>query len=135
MNPGDTATVERTFTQSDFDRFAALSGDANPIHVDPGFAARSRFGKTVAHGLLLLTALREVMERLAPDSRMIRHSIVFPAPTFADETMRLTVECTAVDGADATVRFRAARAGDGTVTGEGEAVLALPDGIIADRLP
>ena len=36
-----------------FDRFARLSGDDNPIHVDPAFSARTRFGRTVAHGMLL----------------------------------------------------------------------------------
>ena len=46
-------SIRRTFSQSDFDRFAALSGDDNPIHVDPEFAARSKFGRTVAHGMFL----------------------------------------------------------------------------------
>ena len=48
IKPGSTATlVRRTFAQRDFDRFAALSGDDNPIHVDAAFAARTRFGRTV----------------------------------------------------------------------------------------
>ena len=39
-------TLEHAFAQDDFNRFAALSGDANPIHVDAAFAARTRFGPT-----------------------------------------------------------------------------------------
>ena len=42
-----------TPTQDAFDRFAALSGDDNPIHVDPDFSARTRFGRTVSHGMLI----------------------------------------------------------------------------------
>ena len=53
---GQSAIAERVFSQSDFDRFAALSGDDNPIHVNPEFAARSRFGRPVCHGMLLYTA-------------------------------------------------------------------------------
>jgi len=34
----------------DFDRFARLTGDDNPIHCDPVFAATTHFGATVAHG-------------------------------------------------------------------------------------
>ena len=50
--------LERTFVQADFDAFAELSGDDNPIHVDHEFAANSRFGRTVSHGVLLYTVLR-----------------------------------------------------------------------------
>jgi acyl dehydratase len=50
----DTQISEvKTFTQAEFDAFARLSGDDNPIHVDPEFSARTRFGRTVAHGMLL----------------------------------------------------------------------------------
>jgi len=46
-----------TPTQADFDAFAAVSGDDNPIHVDPEFSAHTRFGRTVAHGMLLYSRL------------------------------------------------------------------------------
>ena len=54
---GETITRPLSFTQAQFDRFAALSGDDNPIHVDPQFAARTRFGRTVAHGMFLLSLI------------------------------------------------------------------------------
>jgi 3-hydroxybutyryl-CoA dehydratase len=48
-----TAGRERKLTQADFQAFAALTGDAHPIHYDEAYAARSSFGRCVAHGLLL----------------------------------------------------------------------------------
>nr|HMN66206.1 MaoC/PaaZ C-terminal domain-containing protein [Burkholderiaceae bacterium] len=45
--------TKRVVTQRDFDRFAALSRDDNPIHCDPGFARGTHFGATVAHGMFL----------------------------------------------------------------------------------
>ena len=67
IKPGAIATFCRTFTQRDFDRFAALSGDDNPIHVDPAFAARTRFGRTVCHGMLLYSTIcRALTDELGP---------------------------------------------------------------------
>lgn len=43
--------ASRTFDLSDQLRFAALSGDANPMHVDPVAARRTQFGEAVVHGV------------------------------------------------------------------------------------
>jgi acyl dehydratase len=42
-------------TQQDIDAFAALTGDDQWIHVDPGRAKDGPFGGTIAHGLLTLS--------------------------------------------------------------------------------
>ena len=47
----------RTVRQEEVDRFADLTGDHNPVHTDPTFAAASPFGGTIAHGLLTLSLL------------------------------------------------------------------------------
>jgi 3-hydroxybutyryl-CoA dehydratase len=49
------ATPARTVRKSDILRFAALTGDSHPQHVDPGWAESSRFGEQIAHGLLVLS--------------------------------------------------------------------------------
>ncbi len=41
--------------------FAAVSGDVNPLHVDPEFAKRSSFGGIVAHGTLLAAYVSAVL--------------------------------------------------------------------------
>src|SRR5688500_18589890 len=42
------------FSQDDALRFAAWSGDRNPLHVDPEAARRSVFGRPVIHGVLTI---------------------------------------------------------------------------------
>ena len=42
---------KRRFTQEDFNCFADINGDNNPIHVDPQFSARTRFGRTVCRAI------------------------------------------------------------------------------------
>ena len=72
---GKIVTSSRTFTQADFDQFAALSGDDNPIHVDPDYAATTRFGSTVAHGMLLYGVICGLIDEDFPGSTEI-----FPLP-------------------------------------------------------
>lgn len=50
---GDKAAVSKKFSPEDVRLFAELSGDTNPLHTDEEYAAKTRFGKTVVHGILL----------------------------------------------------------------------------------
>lgn len=45
-------TAEHTVTADEVATFAELTGDHNPLHTDPAFAARTAYGEPVAHGLL-----------------------------------------------------------------------------------
>jgi 3-hydroxybutyryl-CoA dehydratase len=49
------STPPRRVEESDILQFAALTGDTHPLHVDPDWAAESRFGEQIAHGLLVLS--------------------------------------------------------------------------------
>lgn len=83
----DLIRVDRSFSQEDFDAFARLSGDANAIHTDPVFAARSRFGRPVAHGMMLFTILRGLIAKLPNARGLTLWSLTFPAPTYAGEEL------------------------------------------------
>jgi acyl dehydratase len=95
---GQVASVKRVFTQSDFDRFAALSGDDNPIHVDPEFSARTKFGRTVAHGMFLYSVVCSVLgTRLpGPGTVQIEQELMFPSATPTGEEAEIRVEVTEV---------------------------------------
>ena len=54
-------SLGKSLTQEKIDAYARASGDFNPIHVDPAFAAATPFGGTIAHGMLLLAYLSEML--------------------------------------------------------------------------
>jgi 3-hydroxybutyryl-CoA dehydratase len=62
VNVGDKLPpLRRTVTQAQIDLWADVSGDRNPLHVDPGYARETPFGGTIAHGHLSLAWLGEMM--------------------------------------------------------------------------
>lgn len=122
----NTRSERRVLTQADLDRFAALSGDDNPIHVDPAFAAQTHFGRTVAHGMLLYSLICGLLSRQFPGATQITQNFMFPAPTFTDEALLLNSEVIAQEGAEVRLRTTIIRA-DGTITCDGEAILKLAE--------
>ncbi|MDB5460294.1 MAG: putative MaoC-like dehydratase [Caulobacteraceae bacterium] len=127
MTAAAAARLERVLTQAEFDRFARISGDFNPIHVDAGFAARTRFGRPVAHGLLLISILSGLAQTLRPGWRLRDQAIRFPAPTYAGEPM--VFEVVAVAGALHEARYacRVGRADGSATTCDGVIALGAPD--------
>ena len=91
---GHGKMLRHTFSQEDFDRIAVLSGDDNPIHVDPDFAAKTRFKKTVAHGMLLYGMVSRVIGDFVPGGIPIEQGLMFPAPTYTDEEVTIWVVVT-----------------------------------------
>jgi 3-hydroxybutyryl-CoA dehydratase len=53
--------VTKTVTQGAINRYAGVSGDGNPLHTDPAFAATTRFGGPIAHGMLVLAYVSECL--------------------------------------------------------------------------
>ena len=53
--------VVRRITQEKINLYAEASGDLNPIHIDESFAAKTPFGGTIAHGMLSLAYVSEMM--------------------------------------------------------------------------
>ena len=119
----DTLVLEKVFTQADFDAFAELSGDDNPIHVDEVFSAKTRFGRTVSHGMLLGTILRGMLDRLVPGARQVEQKLMFPSPTYAGDAMRFAVVRKSDDGRHVVADVSCERIEDGVITCAGEAAL------------
>ncbi len=120
--PGQAFTTVRSFTQRDFEQFAVLSGDDNPIHVDPVFATGTAFGKPVAHGMMLYGAICALLGEHFPGAAQREQRLMFPAPTFAGEAITIKAEIVAVEGQElrlaTTIRNPA-----GSLTCDGETIL------------
>jgi 3-hydroxybutyryl-CoA dehydratase len=66
---GDFPAVTDRVTQEGVDAYAEISGDVNPLHVDPEAAAASEFGGIIAHGPIALHAFfRAATEWLGSDA-------------------------------------------------------------------
>ena len=61
LTGSELAPVVKELTQDKINGYAGASGDGNPLHIDRGFAAKSQFGGTIAHGMLILAYLSEMM--------------------------------------------------------------------------
>lgn len=125
---GDRATIAKTFTQADYDRFAALSGDDNPIHVDPEFCKTTRFGRTLCHGMLLYSTLSAAYSNVFPGGGavLIEQELTFPGPTYTGEPVELSLEVIGVseDGRRAEIAGRLTRP-DGSPSLLARSVVAL----------
>jgi acyl dehydratase len=109
-------SVRRRVTQADFDRFARVSGDDNPIHVDSEFASRTRFGRTLAHGMMLYSLVVHLIRaELLPGSVELEQDLVFPGPIYAGDELIIDAAVVRVDAVlgHVEVRTRILRNGDG----------------------
>ena len=118
-NVGHQETFKRSFIQEDFNRFADLTGDNNPIHVDPEFSARTHFGKTVAHGMLLYSTICRVLSTQypGPGFLQIKQSMMFQSPTYTDTEIKVKLEVIDFQPAEKLAEIKT--------------VIILPDGKLA----
>ena len=96
FNVGDSAEITKTIEQADINAFADATGDHNPVHVDEAFAKTTRFGRTIAHGMLSASLISAVLANKLPGAGSIYlgQTLQFVAPVFpGDEiTARVTVK-------------------------------------------
>ena len=93
LKTGDSATLVRTLTHKDIEVFAAMSGDANPTHVDEAYAQSDVFHELVAHGMwggaLISTVLGT--ELPGPGTIYVDQSLHFHRPVAVGDTITVSV--------------------------------------------
>jgi len=126
---GQRATFSKTITEADIQGFADLTGDRNPLHLDAQFARRSRFGRPIAHGLLVAGIISAALGTRLPGAGAIyvSQSLRFLKPVYPGDTVTATVEVTAWQEDRGVVTLRTTCANQsGDVIIDGEAVLLVP---------
>jgi 3-hydroxybutyryl-CoA dehydratase len=127
---GDSASLVKTFSDQDVRTFAEISGDNNPIHLDDEYAATTRFGNRIVHGILtsgLLSALLG-MQLPGPGSIYLKQTINFRAPVFIGDRITAIAKVVKVRDKKPIVTLETiCKNQDGIVVIDGEAVLLAPE--------
>ena len=83
-----------TIDQARIDAYAEVSGDHNPLHVDPGYAAQTRFGTTIVHGHLLVGLIARAAE-IRCGERWAHHGrldVTFTAPVRSGDDAQVRLD-------------------------------------------
>ena len=93
---GQTASYSKTIRERDVELFAAVSGDVNPVHLDADYAATTRFGERIAHGMLTgaLVSAALAMRLPGPGTVYLGQSLRFRTPVKIGDTVTVELEVT-----------------------------------------
>lgn len=101
---GRTVTVRKTVSESDVYLFAGLTGDLSPNHVDEEYMRKTKYGRRIAHGALIVGLMSHASTKIITDlpGTIVSYGydrIRFPAPLFLGDTVTITYEIVARDEA------------------------------------
>jgi 3-hydroxybutyryl-CoA dehydratase len=126
---GDSAELSKTIREEDVRAFAELTGDRNPVHLDEEYAATTRFGRRIAHGMLGASLVSAVLANELPGrgSVYLSQTLRFTAPVYLGDTVTARVTVTRVREDKPVVTLETVctnQRGERVV--EGEAVVLAP---------
>ena len=94
LNPGESASRTMTITDEAIRAFAELTGDRNPVHLDEAYAAGTRFGRRIAHGMIAAGLISAALanDLPGPGTVYLGQTLQFKAPVYPGDTITVTVE-------------------------------------------
>jgi 3-hydroxybutyryl-CoA dehydratase len=128
LSVGQSASYTKTVTEADIVKFAEVSGDNNPVHLDEAFAQSTMFKGRIAHGMLSAGFISTVIGTKLPGSGTIYMSqtLRFKAPVRIGDTVTATCTITEIiPEKRRAVLTTVCKVGD-TVVIEGEALVMVP---------
>jgi 3-hydroxybutyryl-CoA dehydratase len=120
---GEKARLSKSVSETDIQTFAQLTGDFNPLHLDPVFANNTRFKGRVAHGMLSVGLISAVLGTIlpGPGAIYISQSVKFLQPVRIGDILTAEVEVLSWDPSKKTVHMQTScynQDGNEVVTGE-----------------
>ena len=93
---GDSFSTSREVTDELIRKFAEVSGDYNPLHLDEEFAKTTRFGRRIAHGMLSGAFISAVLGYEFKERKIVylSQTMRFTAPVFIGDTVTATATVT-----------------------------------------
>lgn len=99
LKVGDTVTLRKKITSADIDKFAKLSGDTNPLHVDQSYIkSETSFKGCLVHGAYLNSLVSGVIgtKLPGPGTLVVKEELNFPNPCYAEQEVQVTVRLTGI---------------------------------------
>lgn len=120
--------MKRKVTETDISKFAEVSGDFNPVHLDEDYARSSVFGARIAHGMLIASYISSVigMQFPGPGTIYMGQNLKFVRPVYLGQELLIRVELVELQEKHrAKLSTNVKNEKDETVI-EGEALVKLP---------
>lgn len=127
VSVGDVAQFSKTLSEDDVESFAEITGDTNRVHLDDAYAAETRFGRRIVHGILANGLISAALARLPGLTIYLSQESSFLAPLSIGD--HVTAVCEVVDDLGRS-KYRIETTvsdGDGTTVLEGDAVVLIDD--------
>ena len=101
LNVGHKVSFSQILSIDDVNKFAMLSGDKNPMHVDIDYGKNSFYSKNIVHGMLLASFFSKIVGMyFGEDVLYLSQSVAFKKPLFVDDN--IIVEGVVVSKSDST---------------------------------
>lgn len=109
LKVGDIAYFAKTISETDIYQFAAVTGDFNPAHVNEVYAKTTFFKNRIAHGMLTLSLVSNVLgtELPGPGTIFVSESVEFMAPVYIEDTIEASVEVVEINAEKNRIKFEA----------------------------
>lgn len=98
LTPGDRTSRIKIISDDVIRAFAELTGDTNPVHLDDAYAAGTRFGRRIAHGMIAAGLISAALanDLPGPGTVYLGQTLQFKAPVFPGDTVTATIEVKSV---------------------------------------
>ena len=135
LDLGQCASLMRTVMEVDVIGFAQVSGDNNPIHLSDDYAASTKFGQRIAHGMFTASLISAVIgtQMPGPGAVYLSQTLRFLGPVKIGDVVTAIVEVAEKIEKGRRVRLDCRCVVDGRAVLEGEAWVSVPPSAARSR--